>query len=454
MFRLPKHRLAVATLVACGIPVVIGCTHSDTASSVPKPNNSTAAVTSAASLVARVTVVSPLKKRLIRTVEQPGTIEPIEQTPIHAKVTGYVSKVHVDLGDRVKTGDVLLEIAIPEYEQELKQKQALVTQSKAETSQADARVKVAEAAVRSAEALVVEAKAGLERSTAELERADTELSRLELLFADQAITEKVLEESKAGQRAAAAAVAEAQARIASSEAVVEEKRAGIEQAQADVQAASSRTDVALADEARLRAIHDYTKLTSPFDGIVTMRNADTGHFVQPGKGASDKPLVHLSRTDVVRVYVEVPEIDASLISNECDAVIQIPALGSKIEGKVSRSSWQLHPSTRTLRAAIDLPNADSKLRPGLYVLAVLTVADKSDALVIPKSSLVMKEGKPGVYVVGPKSTLVWQSITPGINSGAEIEVLAGLTGSESLIPTNVSAYREGQVVEIISQPSR
>lgn len=453
MFRLPKHHLALATLIACGLPLAAGCTHNDASTSPSKPSTSRVATTKVASSVARVSVVSPVKKRLIRTVQQPGTIEPIEQAPIHAKVTGYVSKVHVDLGDRVKTGDLLIEISIPEYEQELKQKQAMVAQSRAETSQSDARVKVAEAAVRSAEALVVEAQAALERCEAELARADSELARIELLFADKAINEKILEESKAAQRAAAAAISEAKARIASTQAVVEEKRAGIEQAKADVQAASSRTDVALADEARLRAIHEYTKITSPFDGIVTMRHVDTGHFVQPGKGTADQPLLELSRTDMVRVYVEVPEADASLISNDCDAVIQIPAMGAKIEGKVTRSSWQLNPSTRTLRAAIDLPNPDSKLRPGLYVLAVLTVADKPDALVIPKSSIVSKEGQPGVFVVDAESTIVRQAITTGISSGAEIEVLSGLTGSESILPTNVSAYREGQMVEILSKPA-
>ena len=79
----------------------------------------------------RVATIKPGRKTLVRRVEQPGEIQAFEQTPLHSKVTGYVSTVHVDIGDNVKLGQLLVEISIPEYEQELKQKQALVAQAAA-----------------------------------------------------------------------------------------------------------------------------------------------------------------------------------------------------------------------------------------------------------------------------------------------------------------------------------
>ncbi len=120
-------------------------------------------------------------------------------------MTGFISKVHVDIGDRVRIGKLLTEISIPEYEQELKQKQALVAQAAAETTQAQASIKVAKSSLTSAQALAAEAEAGMERREAEYQRATSELERLTALFADKAITQKTLDESQATQRAANAA---------------------------------------------------------------------------------------------------------------------------------------------------------------------------------------------------------------------------------------------------------
>lgn len=398
----------------------------------------------------RVEVVKPARKTLIRRVEQPGEIQALEQTPLHAKVTGYIQKVHVDIGDRVETGDLLAEISIPEYEQELKQKVALVAQAKAETTQANAAIKVAKAALRSAEALAEEAAAAVERVSAEHARATSEFERVSQLFENKAVTQKIVDEARSTQRGTAAAQAETKARISSAQAVVAEKSAAVEQAEADAAAIAAKEDVANADMERIKAIHAYTRITAPYVGVVTERYIDTGHFVQPGKSNGDKPLLVIARVDTVRVFVDVPEADAGLVTMDCEANIRIPSSGTTIPGKVSRTAWKLDPTSRTLRAAIDLENSSGKLRAGLYVIADLKVAERADVIALPKSAVLFKDQQAACLVVNEKNTITRVPVVVGIRAGDEVEVISGLTGSEQVIPTNVAAYRDGQVVEIIA----
>lgn len=416
---------------------------------------STPATTDNGNSAMRVSTIQPTRKTLIRRVEQPGEIHAFEQTPLHSKVTGFISTVHVDIGDRVKAGQLLAEISIPEYEQELKQKQAIVAQAAAETTQALAAIKVAKSSLKSAQALAAEAEAGLERREAEFARASAELERITALFADKAITQKTLDESQATHRAANAARAEARARITSAQAVVAEKEAGIEQADADAKAIASKEDVAKADEQRLRAIRDYTRIVAPYNSIVTERNIDSGHLVQPGKSATDKPLFVVAQADTVRVFVDVPEADAGLVNDGCEATIRIPSAGNRVvSGKVTRTAWLLNPTTRTLRAEVDVANTDGTLRPGMYVIADLKVAERSNAYALPRTAILMKEQQAACLTVNADNTIVRTAIVTGIRAGEEVEIVSGLTGEERIIPANVAAYREGQVVEVVPNPPK
>lgn len=401
----------------------------------------------------RVSTLRPIRKKLVRTIEQPGEIHAFEQTPLYAKVTGYLSKVQVDIGDRVNAGQLLAEISIPEYEQELKQKKAVAAQAAAETMQAQAAIKVAKSSLASAQALVAEAESGIERREAEFQRASLELERLTALFAEKAITQKSLDESQAMQRAANAARSEARARIESARAVVGEKEAGVEQAKADALAIASKEDVAKADEERLQAIHEYTRIVAPYDGIVTERNVDTGYLVQPTKSTSEKPLIVVVRADTVRVFVDVPESDASLVVDGCEASIRIPSAANRVVmGKVSRTAWLLNPTTRTLRAEIDIPNSDGSLRPGMYVIAEMKIAERPNAFALPRTAILMNGQQAVCLAVDDNNAIIRKPIVVGIRAAEEVEVVDGLTGEERIIPGNVAAYREGQVVEVVPAP--
>lgn len=128
--------------------------------------------------VMRVTPIKPSHKPLVRLIEYPGQVEAFEETAIHAKLAGFVKKVHVDIGDQVtgpsrvstdqpvQPGQILAELEMPELDAELKQKQAFVAQAAAEVTQSKAGIKVAMSAKSSAEALVAEARASVERTDA------------------------------------------------------------------------------------------------------------------------------------------------------------------------------------------------------------------------------------------------------------------------------------------------
>ena len=408
----------------------------------------------------RVTVTKPTKKTLVRRSEQPGQIVAFEQTPVFANVKGFISKVHVDIGDKVKgpkwdkkgtlteQGTILAELSIPELDQELLQKEALVAQAESEVEQAAAAIKVAEALKKSAEALAAEAEASTDRANADFERYESELARIKELADQKAVTQKLVDEAQNQSRSADAVRKEVAAKITSSRSIIDEKVAGIEQARADLRAAQARLAVAKADEARLEALQKYTTLYAPFDGIVTERTVDTGHLVQPGQTSSDKPLFVVVQADTVRVFVDVPDTDATLVQPKSEATIRVPSLGGEeFKGQVTRTAFVLNPTTRTLRAEIDVPNADGKLRPGLYVYVDLKIAERKDALSLPKSAI-LSENNQSFCLCVVDGKIVRTPITVGIRAGDDVEIVSGLTGDEQVIATNVSAYREGQAVEV------
>ena len=410
---------------------------------------------------AKVTVIKPTKKTLVKRTEQPGQIVAFQETPIFANVTGFISKVHVDIGDKVtgpawdekgnvtEPGTVLAEISIPELDQELLQKQALVAQALSQVQQAEAAIKVSEALQRSAEALASEAEAAVERVTADFNRYESEFKRITDLAGQGAVTKKLVEEAQNQSKSAAAAQKEAAAKIKSAKAVIDEKAAGVEQAQADLRAAKARHAVTQADEARLKSLQRYMTLYAPFTGMVTARNIDAGHLVQPGKTSSDKPLFVVVQADTLRIFVDVPDSDAALLEPKSEAVIRVPALGGgTFTGTVTRTAWVLNPVTRTLRAEIDLPNADGKLRPGLYVYADLKIAERKDVLALPRAAVGAQDNQAFCLSIdGGK--IVRKPLVTGLRTADEVEIVSGLSGDEQVVAGNIAAYRDGQSVEAV-----
>jgi multidrug efflux pump subunit AcrA (membrane-fusion protein) len=202
---------------------------------------------------AEVGLAKPQRQTLTLTVEQPGRVEAFEQTPVYAKIAGYVKAVRVEIGSRVRQGDLLAELDVPEMVEELRQKEGLVTQARLEIRQAESALRVSEASLATAVSLAREAQAGRKKAEANAQRWKSECARMEGLVKDRVIDAQSRDETRNQCRAAEAALEEADARAMSAEAARAEAAAKRDKADADLAAARNRLALAESDERRMRA---------------------------------------------------------------------------------------------------------------------------------------------------------------------------------------------------------
>jgi RND family efflux transporter MFP subunit len=152
----------------------------------------------------------------------------------------------------------------------------------------------------------------------------------------------------------------------------------------------------------------------------------------------------------LRVLVDVPEGDAPLVQVGSEVLLRTPAVaGPPVAEKVTRTAWVLQPATRTLRVEIDVPSDSGKLRPGMYVYADLKVAERKDAMALPKGAVLTQDNQSFCLAVNGDNKIVRLPIQVGIRAGEEVEVVSGLKGNERVIAVNAAAYREGQTVEVV-----
>lgn len=320
-----------------------------------------------------VVIVQPQRRALRYTVAQPGRIQAFEQTPVFAKIAGYVQTWNVDIGDHVKKGDTLAELFVPEMVEELKQKGEAVKQARE-------AFEIARARVATATAQVQEALAGLQRAEANYQRWKLEYERIAKL-AGTVLDKQTRDETWNQYQSAAAGWKEAEAKVESAKATVKESEAVRNKAEVDIGAAE-------AERGRMAALLSYAKLPSPLDGVVTRRHINTGDFVQPATTGKGDPLYVVERRDIMRVFVEVPEADAVWVGKGAGARVRIPVLqGQEFVSQVVRTSYALDRTAHTLLTEIDLPNPEDRLRPGMYAYTTIT-SERSNVLTVPASAIV------------------------------------------------------------------
>ncbi|HEY2253905.1 MAG TPA: efflux RND transporter periplasmic adaptor subunit, partial [Planctomycetaceae bacterium] len=313
-------------------------------------------------------------RNIVRVVGQPSFVEAYERTSIYPKLSGFIEKWYVDIGDNVKKGQVLADLFVPEIEEDYQTKGATVELDKQQIELALKMVKVAQADVKSAEARLVAAKAILERYEAQVDRWDSEVVRLAKEVKNGIVDRQILDESRNQLRASSADRDKAQAEILKAEADLESAQATFQKAEVAVDVARADLEVATSDWKRMKAWVGYLKLYAPFDGRIVARNANTGDFVLPATGdpSADHRAPHLSpdnkaapvyvvdRTDVVRIFVDIPEQDANYVHVGTKATVRIRAFRDQlIPATVTRTSWALNVKSRTLRAEIDLHNSET-----------------------------------------------------------------------------------------------
>ncbi len=408
--------------------------------------------------VRSVTIVKPERKIIRREVAQPGLIQAFERTPIVAKIPGYVQKWNVDIGDPIHKGDVLAELWVPEVESELALKTELV-------QQAQKALAMTKAQVATATAQVQEAEAGLSRAEANNNYWKSQSARFINLVKESVLDKQTQEETLNQFRSAAAALAEAKAKIGSAKAVQMEKERTRDKAEVDILAAD-------ADRRRQADLVAYARLTAPYEGVVTQRNINTKQFVQPATSTQGDVLYVVERTDIVRIFVQVPETDADWVHSGTPATVRVQALqGQEFKGNVTRTAWSLNQVSRTLTTEIDLlnpelPKTGRRLRPGMYVHATI-FAEWSDLLTLPASA-VLTEGDVNVgyktfcYLVQDGRVKRTQ-IEPGARNDQLVEVLkkrvpavkngaeptwAAFTGAEEVVQSDLSGLKDGLSVEV------
>jgi RND family efflux transporter MFP subunit len=393
---------------------------------------------------ARVETAPVSREHLQRVSETtPAELLPYEKTDLYARVSGFIKEIRVDYGDRVKKGDVLAILYVPEMEKALEQKKALVTRAKAAIQQAQEAYKAAAASLRTAEANVAEAEAGRTRARAQYERWKVQLANVQDLVNRKVIDAQTRDETLNQFKAAEAAVDEVEAKVKSARASLDESKAKQDKARADVSVAEAQLQVAEADRDEAAAMLEYAQIVAPYDSVVTRRNLHTGASINTR--SNEMPLLTVMRTDKLRVVVDVPEKDVRYLDKDDLIQAELDALpGKKFTWKISRLAPLLG-SAKRVRAEADIPNPDGTLYPGMYGHASVILEDRPTALTVPATALGSD----------PKGAFVWlvvdgkahrQGVTIGLNDGKKVEILSGLSGTEEVINSGKNALREGQPV--------
>ena len=320
-----------------------------------------------------VQLIEPGVRNLVRVVGQPSFVEAYERSSVYPKMNAYIREWKVDIGDLVKKDQPLAYLFVPELVEEHGTKQATVVLDRERVDLALKVVKVAEADVEAAQARLEEARAELVSRQAELERWDSEVKRLENEVKRGVLSPQDLLEATNQWKASAAARDAAKATVMKADAELLSRKAALSQARVNVRVAEADLKVAQSEEKRLQAWVGYLTLPAPFDGVIVARNANTFDFVLPTTGdpSADPRVPHLSpsgaaapiyvvdRTDVVRIFVDIPERDANYVPPGTKASVLVQAFRDQpIPATVTRTSWALNAKSRTLRAEIDLYNSE------------------------------------------------------------------------------------------------
>jgi RND family efflux transporter MFP subunit len=393
------------------------------------------------------------RKTLALVTTQPARIEALEQAPIHSKVAAYVGEVLVDFGDRVKKDQPLVKLVAPEVDAEVTQKRALLEQVRAQLLQAEAGAKAADAAVTTANAKAAQTEAASERAKSDLVRWQSEFSRIGQLATSGSVNRQLADETQQKFGAAEASLKEAFAAITAAKAMAAQAQAEAAKSASDVTAAGAHVRVAEANLAQSAAMQGYLTIKAPFDGVVTSRRVDPGHFVQPAMSGA-APLLIVARSDKMRVFVAVPEMESAYVDLTDPVTIEVQSLrGAEFKGTVTRTSFALDADNRSLNTIIDIDNRDGRLRPGLYATAKILLQEQKDALTLP-SAAVVRQGKEAFCYRLSGAKAAKTPIQLGIKVGDDFEVAGGLRDGDTVILNKAASLKDGQPVEVLKAEAK
>ena len=354
-----------------------------------------------------VSLVRPQLGASSSTLLLPGNIEPLYNSAVYARTEGYVERRNVDIGSRVKAGQVLAVISSPEVDQQLLQARATLAQSEAALQQASASLELAKA------------NAELARITKERDLP---------LGAQHAISQQMVDEAVQAFQARVADVAAAQANITAAHANIAANHANV---------------------ARLEQLQGFERVLAPFDGVITERNIERGDLVTAGSATAGKPLFSIAQSSVLRIQVDVPQSEAINIHEDQKASITVKErLGREYTGTVVRNAGSLDSAARTMLTEVQIDNRDGSLLPGMYAQIKFTLAEQRRSVIIPTSSLIIDNSGIRVARVQDGYRLHFVPVVIGKDMGTQVEVLSGISASDALVSSPSDLLHEGQNVEV------
>ena len=410
----------------------------------------------------RVEVVKPRKGGIERTTTQPGSVHSFRSAKLYSKVSGYLKEQNVDIGDHVEKGEVLAVIDMPEIEKEVERDEAAVQQAEAHVVQMEAAIESAKADYNAAMALIGERKADVEDAESMLHYRSKVYERIKQLVKERSVEQAVADEKEEQYHASKAALSSANASVVSAEAQASAAKAKIDQAKADLIDAQAKVEVAKATREKTKVMLGYTKITSPYTGVITARNFFEGDFINARDQGASTPLLVVDETDWMRVVLQVPDLEVPHTNPGDVATVEIDALpGEKFDGKVSRLADSEDPQTRTMRTEVDLENKRGILRDGMYGKVTIVLEKASTNLSVPSSAVhVDANGEHAAAESSPRAQrYLWvvrggkaqrQHVQVGTDNGIWAEILSGLKADAEVVTGNKSALAEGVPVAIAS----
>ena len=337
-----------------------------------------------------------------------GQFQPYQTVDVHPKVSGFIRHIYVDIGDRVRQGQTLAVLEVPELKAQLSGTVSEVARSGDEIVRAQHEVQRAE-------------------STHSAIHADYD----RLLQTSQAQPGLVAQQE----------LDDAQAKDLSSAAEVDAAKAALS-------AAQNGMEVSKADNQRVSAIEDYTNVVAPLDGVIVWRYADTGALIQSGVGSNnqDLPIVKLAQSGVMRLRLPVPESYVRYVHIGDTVQLRVDSLGRSFTGTVVRFTRELNFETRTMETEIDVPNKDLTIDSGMYANALLRLNHADNVITIPVGALVLHGNQQQVYVLDGGNRVHIRTVQTGIRGNQLVEVQSGLNPGDRIIVAAQSKYTENEVV--------
>jgi RND family efflux transporter MFP subunit len=399
LIRKPISLILVVGLAVCAASLNVGCSSRD------KKSNADAAELPSAS----VAVVK--RGNINHTLSLAGQFQPYQVVDVHPKVTGFMRKINVDIGDRVHEGQVLAVLEVPELKAQLQGSGFEMQQAKDEILRAQHEIKRAEA----------------------------------IHAAEHANYQRLLDTSKAQPGLVAQQeLDDAQSKDLSSEAQVDGAKAAADAAHEHAQAASSNND-------RVQALQNYTNVVAPLDGVVIWRYADTGALIQSGTNSNEQdiPIVKLAQSGLLRLRMPIPEDDVRYVKVGDPMEIRIDALGRSITGKIVRFTRNVNFETRTMETEVDVENKDLSIDPGMYANTSLQIGSAENVLTLPVEALVLKGNQNTVYTLDANNRVHIRNVEVGIQGSKLAEIKSGLQEGDRVIVGGQEKYNEGEPISPI-----